>query len=131
MNTFTLHLHSATQQDQFTGITAFLGHDASGSFGVLAGHERMMTSLSFGLAQFRGADGQWEYLALPKALVYFSDNTLWIACRRYLRDRDYERMSQALEDKLRTEETTLRGVKDSLHRLEEEVFRRLWRIGRR
>ncbi|GKS60086.1 hypothetical protein YTPLAS18_36130 [Nitrospira sp.] len=130
MNTFTLQLHGATQHERVEDVTAFVAHDASGSFGLLAGHERMMTSLPFGLARFRHADGDWEYLAVPKALVYFHESTLSVTCRRYLRDPDYERISQALEEQLRAEETALRGIKDSLERLEEEMLRRLWRLGR-
>jgi hypothetical protein len=35
-----------------------------------------------------------------------------------------------LEEQLVTEETALRTIKDSLQRLEEEMFKRLWRMGR-
>ncbi len=99
-------------------------------FGILTGHARLMTSLVFGLARFRTAEARWQFLALPGALLYCVDNELFINTRRYLRDEDYTRISQALDEQLLAEETALRSLKDSLHRLEEEMFRRLWKMGR-
>lgn len=131
MNMFTLHLQSATQGETIEGVTTFVAQDASGSFGLLVGHERLMTSLPFGLAKFQTGDGRWEYVAVPRALLYFVDNELFVTCRRYLRDADLDRVSQSLEHQLRMEEATLHGIKDSLKQLEEEMFRRLWQTGRR
>lgn len=131
MKTFTLHLQDATHYEHFDGIAGFTGADSTGSFGILAGHARMMTVLVFGLARYRTADGPWQFLAVPEGVLYFTGNDLTISARRYLRDDDYDRISQALEEKLRAEEIELRGFKDSVRHLQEELFRRLWQIGRR
>lgn len=128
---FVLHLQSATQYERIEGVTGFVGEDESGLFGILTGHERLMTALVFGLARFRTADAPWQFLALPGALLYFVGNELFISTRRYLRDEDCRRISLALDEQLLEEETALRGLKDSLHRLEEEMFKRLWKMGRR
>lgn len=130
MSQFVLHLQSATQYERIENVTAFVGHDASGCFGIMAGHHRMMTHLFFGLARFRTGDREWQFLALPGALLYFAHNELFLNTRRYLRDRDYTRITQGLDDQLRTEESTVRQVKESLRRLEEEMFKRLWSSGR-
>lgn len=130
MSHFVLHLQSATQYERIEPVTAFVGYDASGSFGIMAGHHRMMTSLFFGLARFRTGGGEWQFLALPGALLYFVNNELFLNTRRYLRDQDCTRITRALDDQLRTEEATLRQVKESLRRLEEEMFKRLWSLGR-
>ncbi|MDE3119903.1 MAG: F0F1 ATP synthase subunit epsilon [Nitrospirota bacterium] len=127
---FVLHLQSATQYERLDGVTSFVGEDDSGVFGILAGHARFMTALVFGLARFRTAETSWQFLALPGALLYCVDNELFINTRRYLRDEDYTRISQALDEQLLAEETALRSLKDSLHRLEEEMFKRLWKMGR-
>ena len=76
MNTFHMNLQSTTQYERVEGVTSFIGEDESGSFGVLAGHARMMTLLRFGLARFRRLGEDWEYLALPGALAYFLDGEL-------------------------------------------------------
>ena len=65
MNTFLLHLQSATQYERIENVLSFVGEDDSGSFGILPGHARMMTLLGFGLARFRVTDQDWEFLALP------------------------------------------------------------------
>jgi F-type H+-transporting ATPase subunit epsilon len=131
MKTFTLLLQDATQSEEITGVTSFVGEDASGSFGILAGHGRMMTSLIIGLARFRIGEQSWRYLALPGAVLYFQNNELTISTRRYLLDDDHTRISQALQEQLLAEEDALRAMKHSLHQMEEEALKRLWEIGRR
>ncbi len=130
MTQFVVHLQSATQYERIERVTMFVGEDASGSFGIMAGHHRMMTPLQFGLARFRAEDGDWQFLALPGGLLYFLDNELFLNTRHYLRDRDCARITKALGEQLRREEAALRDLKDSLHRLEEEMFKRLWKLGR-
>ena len=130
MTQFVVHLQSATQYERIERVTMFVGEDASGSFGILAGHHRVMTPLQFGLARFRQDDGDWQFLALPGGLLYFVGNELFLNTRHYLRDRDYAKITKALEEQLRREEASLRELKDSLHRLEEEMFKRLWKLGR-
>jgi len=129
VKSFTLQLRDATQSEKIAGVTSFVGEDASGSFGILAGHARMMASLITGLARFRIGEKAWQYLALPGAVLYFHDNVLTLSTRHYLRDNDYMRVSQALQQQLLAEEEKLHTMKKSLHRMEEEVFKRLWEMG--
>ena len=96
MNGFLLHLESATQYERIDDVVSFIGEDDSGSFGILPGHARMMTVLAFGLARFRVAGQDWEFLALPGALAYFVDNQLQLSTRRYFRDREFENIRAAL-----------------------------------
>jgi len=130
MNVFTLHLQSATQYEAISDVTSFVGEDDSGSFGIQAGHARLMASLSFGLARYRSGEQAWQYLALPGALLYFVDNQLFLNTRRYVRDDDYERINTALREQLHREEIGLRHIKESLRRMEEEMFKRLREIQR-
>ena len=130
MRTFRLMLCDATRRESFDDVVSFVGEDATGSFGILAGHARLMTSLLFGLARFRRADGAWHYLAFPGALLYFVNDELSIGTRRYLLDDDYERISVALQEQLLAEEEGLRVIKESLHRMEEELLRRMWEMNR-
>jgi F-type H+-transporting ATPase subunit epsilon len=130
MKSFVLHLQDATHYERIDQVASFVGQDDSGLFGILAGHARMMTVLAFGLARYRTTDDRWHFLAVPRGLLYCVDDNLYLSARRYIRDDDYAQISQALEDQLVTEEAALRSIKDSLHRLEEEMFKRLWRMGR-
>jgi F-type H+-transporting ATPase subunit epsilon len=131
VKTFALRLQDATRAEEMTGVTSFVGEDASGSFGVLAGHARMMTSLVIGLARFRVGEQAWQYLALPGAVLYFHNNVLTLSTRHYLLDDDYMRISQALQQQLLAEEEKLHTMKESLHRMEEEVLKRLWEMSRK
>jgi len=128
---FTLRLQDATRSEQISGVTSFVGEDDSGSFGILPGHARMMTSLIMGLARFRIGDDTWKYLAVPGAVLYFHDEELTLSTRRYLVDDDYMRISQALQQQLLAEEETLHTIKRSLRQMEEEALKRLWEMGRR
>ena len=130
MKSFVLHLQDATHYERIDQVVSFVGQDDSGQFGILADHARMMTVLAFGLARYRTIDDRRHFLAVPRGLLYCVDNNLYLSARRYIRDDEYVRISQALEEQLVTEETALRSIKDSVHRLEEEMFKRLWRMGR-
>jgi len=130
MSGFTLHLHAADHEQCIDGVTTFVGDDASGSFALRARHERFLTALAFGMARFRVGEGPWQYLALPRALVRFADNRLTLITRRYLLDADHGRISAALQDELLAEEQALRGVRNSLHVMEEYLLERLWQLGR-
>jgi F-type H+-transporting ATPase subunit epsilon len=135
MKSFTLRLQDATHTEDISGITSFVGEDSSGSFGILAGHARMMTILTTGLARFSQVDDQgddqWQYLALPGAVLYFQHNQLTINTRHYLLDDDYMRISKALQEQLLAEEEKLHNMKDSLHKMEEQVLKRLWEMSRK
>ena len=131
MKTFTLRLQDATRSEQISDVVSFVGEDASGSFGVLAGHIRFLTCLVVGLARFRSADGGWKYLALPGAVLYFKDDVLTLSTRHYLVDEDYTRISEALKQELMDEEEKLQSMKESLRRMEENILKRLWQMGRK
>ena len=128
MKTFTMHLQSTTQYERIDDVLSFVGEDDSGSFGILPGHARMMSLLGFGLARFRITHRDWEFLALPGGLAYFVDGQLYLNTRRYLRGKDYERLSVVLRKELLAEEEALREMKQSMRRLEEEMFKRLWKM---
>ena len=68
--------------------------------------------------------------ALPGALAYFLDGELYLSTRHYFRSKDYDGISTALQQELLVEEDNLQVIKQSLHRLEEEMFKRLWKLKR-
>ena len=129
MNTFILHLFAADRTDTIAEVTCFTGEDASGSFGLLAHHDRFMTALSFGLARVLLADGSRVYLGFPGAFLYFIDNELRISTRRYLRDTDAARITQTLTRELLEEEQALEQTRRKLRRLETEMLRRMAKLG--
>ncbi len=130
MTGFMLDLQDAAHTERMENVASFIGEDASGSFGIQAWHERFMTSLVFGLARYRIADRPWQYVAVPGALVYFTDNVLTLSTRRYLRDENFAQITALLDAQLVKEEEDLRGMKLSLQRMEEEMIKQLWQMSR-
>ncbi len=130
MNAFDFYLQSASQYEQIKYVESFVAEDDSGSFGIMAGHTRFMTTLPLGLARYRCSGGDWEYLALPGALVYFKNNSLTLSTRHYFRSSDYAMMSDVLQTQLLHEEGNLRKIKHSLHQMEEEMLKRMWQLHR-
>ena len=130
MKTFLLHLMSATRSEWIPDVVRFTGRDTSGSFGILANASRRMTVLVFGLAHLQDAAGKVEYLALPGGVLYFVDNELRIATTKFVRSPEVDEISAALESQLRQDEEGLRDIKQSLHRLDEEIMKRLYELKR-
>lgn len=131
MNQFTLNLFDATHELRIDGVTSFIGEDASGSFGIQSNHARFMTTLVFGLARFRQVKEDWQYLALPGAVVYFNDNELTLSTRHFLIDTDLERISTLLDQELIAEEENLRATRDSLRKMEQAMFKRMVALQRK
>ena len=130
MSGFVMHLLSAGDCRRIEGVRSFVGEDASGAFGLLPRHERFMTPLVFGLARFLGADGSWQYLATVGGIAYFSGGELSVSTRRFLLNADYSAISAALGEELTAEEKQSRELRDSLHRIQEAMLRRLWQLRR-
>jgi F-type H+-transporting ATPase subunit epsilon len=124
MSGMTLHLQSATEIQRIADVASFVGTDQSGSFGILPGRTRFMTILDYGLARFRQAEGEWQYLACPGAVLYLVGRDLFVNTRRYLLDADFGQISTSLAGQLAKEEIALASVKENLQRLEQELFRR-------
>lgn len=131
MTAFSLKLQDATHSQVIGDVSVFVGEDSSGSFSLLANHARFVTVLTVGLARFRCAGDNWQYLALPGAVLYFDANVLTVSTRRFLLDDDYRRISDALQQRLLREEEELHTMKESLRRLEDEFLRRMWEVSRR
>lgn len=125
-----MHLQSTSQYECVNNVRSFVAEDASGSFGLMTGHARFMTALGFGMARFLTQDDNWEYLALPGALVYFNNNQLFINTRHYLRSQDFTDMGVKIQEQLQSEEESLKTLKSSLHKMDEEMLKRMWELRR-
>jgi F-type H+-transporting ATPase subunit epsilon len=128
MKYFTITIRSTQQTDDINNVFSFVGEDDSGSFGILAGHARIMTSLVTGLARFKVKNEPWQYLAMPGAILYFVDNKLTLITRRYLKSANYEKLASGLREILLIEEEQLIDMKENILRLEKEMLKRLREI---
>lgn len=125
MNTFRVELLATEAGETIDDVASFVGEDASGSFGLMANHERFMTVLGFGLARLRLADGRRRYVGLPGGLLYFVDNELRLSTRHYLAGDDAAAIAAALAQQMLAEQKLLAQALHKLHRLETEMLQRL------
>jgi len=131
MSQFNLNVFATTQEQRITGVTSFVGADASGYFGIQAHHARLMTTLVFGLARFRVAAEAWQYLALPGAVLYFNNNELTLSTQHFLIDTDLERITGLLQQQMTAEEDDLRATRESLDRMEQAMLKRMLTLKRK
>ena len=125
---FTLELASSTRLQHLDGVQSFIGADASGCFGLMAGHEPLATVLDYGLARFRLAEGTWHYLALPGGVLRFADNHLAIATRSFVIGDSLDTVRSALEQETAQEASHRADLGHNLRQLEQALMQRLWRM---
>ncbi len=129
---YCMELYDNRQLSRIEDVSHFVGEDASGCFGLMANHQRFMTSLEVGLARFQCGDAQggWEYLAFPGALLSFDNNVLTIITRRFWRHPDFDQINRILNENLLHEQQTSQALRLSLSRIEENMMQRIWELKR-
>jgi len=125
MKVFAVHLLHSGGAERFEDIVQFIGADGSGSFGLLAGHVRMVAVLRYGLARFVDSTGRWRYLALPGGVLSFADNRLTLATARYFLGEDSAGICRQLEDEMARSDSDLHTARAALNEIEHALVRRL------
>jgi F-type H+-transporting ATPase subunit epsilon len=131
MSTFALDLLDSRGADRFGDVVQFIAADASGSFGVLAGHARLVAVLRYGLARFVDAAGRWRYLAVPGGVVSFADNRLTLATVRYFLGEDRARILRELEAQMAKADSDVHASRATLAEIEHALVRRLGELAGR
>jgi F-type H+-transporting ATPase subunit epsilon len=129
MKTFLMTIHDTAHTQTIDEIVSFVGEDLSGSFGILAGRERFITCLSFGMARLRTLSGQTLYLAMPGGVLSFADNSLTISTRHFVDSDNFKKIQETLQQDILDEEIQLQTLKKSFHAMENELMKRLLRTG--
>jgi F-type H+-transporting ATPase subunit epsilon len=125
MKTFSLRIVDQNHLEDISRVVSFVGADASGSFGIMAGHAKYVTSLVLGLCRYRINDGSWHYLALPGGILYFEGSMMRISTRRFLRADDYEFLDRRLREEIVAEAKQSQAMRAELRRVDLELLRRL------
>jgi F-type H+-transporting ATPase subunit epsilon len=128
MTVFDLVLQSPLQSQRIEGVRSLVARDRSGSFGVLAGHARMITLAEAGLLRLRRDSDTWEYAAHTGGLLYALGAQVFLCTSRFVTGTDYSRLSETLEEQLHAERESLKSQRTNVARIEEEMMRRLWRL---
>lgn len=125
MNCFALHLHDSHGGDRFDDVVQFIAADGSGSFGILAGHARMLAVLRYGLARFVDSAGRWHFLSLPGGVMSFADNRLTLATVRYFLGHERASICRQLEDEMARQDSDVHTSRATLTEIEHALLRRL------
>ena len=125
VTSFTVHVADETRSQDIRDVTCFVAYDATGSFGILAGREPLVTSLRWGLCELRRADESVLFLAVAGGILYFDGSVVKVATRRFLIDSDGARIVAQLTSEERSERTTTRSMHEMLRNLDRELLRRL------
>lgn len=128
MTGLCLELQAPTAMQRIAGVTSLVARDASGSFGILPGHARLLTLIDAGLLRLRRGGGAWEYAACSGGLLYVEADTVHVCTARFLLDTDYGRISAALHTQFETQAQSIKAQRSSVARMEEEMLRRLWKL---
>jgi F-type H+-transporting ATPase subunit epsilon len=128
MRTFPLTLLDGRGVQRFDTLVAFMAADASGSFGVLAGHAAMVAVLRFGLARFVDDARTTRYLALPGGVLRFADNRLTLVTVRYFLGEDRSTIVEQLATAMARRDSDIRAARATLNEIEHSLLRGLIRL---
>jgi F-type H+-transporting ATPase subunit epsilon len=125
MNSFSLNLLDSRGVAVFDGITQFIGADANGGFGILAGHAHTVVLLRYGLARFCDQTGNWRYLALPGGVLRFANNQLSVTTVLYFLGADRGLLCEQLADEMARTDSEVHTARATLSEIERSLVRRL------
>ena len=128
MSTFALALFDSRGADRFAAVRQFVAADATGSFGVLAGHADMVAVLRYGLARFVDDTGKWRYLALPGGVLRVAGGRLSVATVQYFLGEARGAILRQLEEELAREDSDVRTARATLAEIEHSLLRRLGQL---
>ena len=125
MNCFSMKLLDSRGVELFQGITRFIGADANGGFGILAGHVHTVVVLRYGLARFCDQTGIWRYLALPGGVLRFANNQLSVTTVLYFLGADRQLLCEQLADEMARTDSEVHFARATLSEIERSLLRRL------
>lgn len=131
MKPLSVDLHDSHGAAHYADIVQFIAADASGSFGILAGHTPCVAVLRYGLARFIDATGHWRYLALPGGVLTFADNRLRLATVRYFLGDDRDAMVAQLAAEMARTDSDIHAAHATLRNIEHALVRRLGELSER
>ena len=129
MKRFALTLLDCRGAERFDTVVQFIGADAQGSFGILAGHIHCVALLRYGLARFCDLDGTWHYLALPGGVLRFADNQLTVTTVRYFLGNDAGLICEQLAEEMARTDSEIHKAHATLSEIERSLVRRLAELG--
>ena len=131
MRTFAVTLLDGRGAERFDSVVEFIGADASGSFGLLAGHARFVSVLRYGLARFLDNGSRWRYVSMPGGVLRFADNHLRLTTVRYFLGDDRGKIVERLANEMARADSDMSKARTTLNEIEHSLMRRLIELSAR
>lgn len=131
MRTFALHLLDSRGSDHFDHVTQLVAADDSGSFGILAGHARMVAVLRYGLVRFVDAAGKWHYLSLPGGVLSGDGTQVTIMTAHYFLGDERGLICRQLAEEMASTDSDVHTSRATLAEIEHSLVRRLGELSGR
>lgn len=132
--TFTLMLLDGRCIDRIAEVTSLVAEDASGQFGIEAGHEALITVLEPGLFRYRIATGDaWTYAACVGGLLSCAraddgGSDVRIVSSRFIRNASPEALQSSLDDLLARESNLRMSTRESQLRLDLALYKKMQQL---
>jgi F-type H+-transporting ATPase subunit epsilon len=85
-----------------SGVTSVRAEDDSGSFGILRGHENLLTALRLSIVSWHGLDGRPHYCAVRRGVLsVMGGSEIAIATREAIPGDDLDRLEQVVLSRFR------------------------------
>ncbi|MBL8481956.1 MAG: F0F1 ATP synthase subunit epsilon, partial [Rhodocyclaceae bacterium] len=118
-------VHDSLATQEFAGVVQLICADASGSFGLQAGHAPLIAVLRYGLARFQRAHGGWTYLALPGGVLRAARDRVELATVRCFMGAERATLNAQLAQELARTDSDIHAARASLAAIERALARRL------
>lgn len=129
----TLTLLDGRSTTRLEQITSLIAQDASGQFGILPGHVKLVTLLEPGLFRYRVGDGTaWFHGASAGGMLSCQRDAgstqVRIVSRRFLLGDEPETLQKQLDELLASERTLRMSTRDSVAQLEHAFYKRMQQL---
>jgi F-type H+-transporting ATPase subunit epsilon len=131
LRTFALTLMDSTQTQQFAAVRECQAADASGSFGLLAGHAPFVAVLRYGLLRFTNGDSVSHYVAFPGGILRFADNHLQVVTSRFFSGDERQVLVDRMTAEIAREDSDVRQARQTLAKIEQTLMRHLGELSSR
>jgi F-type H+-transporting ATPase subunit epsilon len=125
MKALTVSLLDGHRERRIDGVVSLVAADDSGQFGLLPGHEPLVTAIDAGLIRCRRADGSTRHLACTGGVFSCRGDEVQIVSARFLMGEREDELSAQLEQLLDEEQAEHLASRQSRTEVERALLKRL------
>jgi F-type H+-transporting ATPase subunit epsilon len=125
MTALTVSLLDGFSERRLEGVASLVAADDSGQFGILPGHEPMVTVLAAGLIRCRHDDGRARHLACTGGVLFCRDDHVRIVSGRFLLGERAEELNRQLDELIAGEQAERTAGRQSRAQVDRALMKRL------